>query len=86
MKLFQCAETIYLLRNNSYICYLQCVVTQFQCGPLGNVPGSNISAKGVKNTIRETYTWNSISTNQYKMYLILGEPSEYPSDAGTTLF
>jgi hypothetical protein len=86
MKLFQCAETIYILRNNSYISYLPFVVTQFSCGPLGNVPGSNISAKGVKNAIRETYTWNSISTDQYKMYLILGEPSEYLSDASTTLF
>ena len=27
MKLFQCAETIYVLRNQFYICYLQYIVT-----------------------------------------------------------
>jgi hypothetical protein len=35
---------------------------------------------------RETCTWNSISTDQYKIYLIPGAPQEYLSDAGTTLF
>jgi hypothetical protein len=86
MKLFQCADTIYLLRNQFNRCYLQYIVTHFQWDPLGSVPGPNTFVKGVKNAIRETCTLNSISTDQYKMYLILGAPLEYLSDAGTTLF
>ena len=86
MKLFQCTDTMYLLKNYSNICYLQYIVTKSSWDPLGNVPGSNTSAKGVKNAIREPCTWNSISTDQYKMHLILGEPLEYLSDAGTILF
>jgi hypothetical protein len=86
MKLFQCVDIIYLLTNQSDRCYLQYIVTQFQWGPLCSVPGPNISVKGVKNAIRETCTLNSISTDQYKVYLILGAPLGYLSDAVTTLF
>jgi hypothetical protein len=45
MKLFQCAETIYLLRNQSHVYYVQYIVTQIQWHPLRNIPGSNTFAK-----------------------------------------
>jgi hypothetical protein len=63
MKLLQSADIIYLLRNEFHICYLQYIVPQFRCDPLGDVPGSNTFVKGVKNAIRETCTWNNISTD-----------------------
>jgi hypothetical protein len=71
MQLLHSTETLCLLCNQFYTCYLQYSGAQFQWGPLGNVPRSNISPKWLKNTIRETYTWNSISTDQGKIYLIL---------------
>lgn len=55
-------------------------------GPVCGVSWSNTPVKVVKSAIRETWTWNSISTQPYIMYLILGEPIEYLSDAVTTLF
>ena len=55
--------------NQSNVCYIQYIVTQFQWDPIGNVPEANIFAKGVKNVNRETCTWISISIDQYKIYL-----------------
>lgn len=54
--------------------------------PVCDVSWLNTPVKVVKSAIRETWTWNSISTQPYIMYLILGEPIEYLSDAGTTWF
>ena len=40
----------------------------------------------VKTVKLEASTWNSISTHQYIMYLILGVPREYLSDDAVTFF
>jgi hypothetical protein len=74
IQLLRCTETLCLLRNHFYIYYIRYIVTQFQLYPIGNVPEANTFAKWVKNVNRGTCTWNSISTNQYKIYLIPGTP------------
>ena len=64
MKLSQCADTIYLLRNQSYTCYIQYIMARYQWDPLGGVPGLNIPEKVVKNANKGLWTWCSISTHQ----------------------
>jgi hypothetical protein len=86
IQLLHSTDTLYLVRNQFYVCYIQYIVTQFQWDPICNVPEANTFAKWVKNVNRGTCTWNGISTDQYIIHLILGVPLEYLSDAGTTLF
>ena len=74
IQLLHSTDTLYLVRNQFYVCYIQYIVTQFQWDPICNVPEANTFAKWVKNVNRGTCTWNSISTNQYKIYLIPGTP------------
>jgi hypothetical protein len=76
IQLLHSTDTLCLLRNQYYVCYIRYIVTQFQWDPIGNVPEANTFAKRVKNVNRGTCTWNSISTNQYKIYLIPGAPQE----------
>jgi hypothetical protein len=86
IQLLHSTDTLYLVRNQFYVCYIQYIVTQFQWDPICNVPEANTFAKWVKNVNRGTCTWSGISTDQYIIHLILGVPLEYLSDAGTTLF
>jgi len=74
IQLLHCTDTLCLLRNQSYVCYIRYIVTQFQWDPIGYVSELNTFAKGVKNVNTGTCTWNSISTNQYKIYLTPGAP------------
>ena len=74
IQLLHCADTLCLFRNQYYLCYIRYIITQFQWDPIGNVPEANTFAKWVKNVNRGTCTWNSISINQYKIYLTPGIP------------
>ena len=76
MQLLHSTDILCLLRNQYYVCCVQYIVTRFQWDPIGNVPEANTFAKWVKNVNRGTCTWNSISTNQYKIYLTPRTPQE----------
>jgi hypothetical protein len=76
IQLLHSTDTLCLLRNQFYVCYIQYIVTQFQWDPIGNVPEANTFAKWVKNGNRGTCTWNSIRTDQYKIHLTPGVSQE----------
>ena len=45
IQLLHSTDTLCLLRNQYYVCYIQYIVTQFQWDPIGNVPEANTFAK-----------------------------------------